>query len=110
VRRRVSRARTPEVLDALFGHADVIITPAAVGEAPEGLSSTGDPRFNRLWTLLGCPALSVPGALGSTGMPIGVQLVARPFRDALLLRAGRMLARGLGDLSTPSSLRDQSAR
>jgi Asp-tRNA(Asn)/Glu-tRNA(Gln) amidotransferase A subunit family amidase len=88
---RVIRGRTSDGLDALFGAADVIVTPAAVGEAPEGLSSTGDPRFNRLWTMLGCPALTVPGARGASGLPIGVQLVARPYREALLLRAGRRL-------------------
>ncbi|MGH9305364.1 MAG: amidase [Acidimicrobiales bacterium] len=92
VLRRAVRARTPETLESLFGTADVIVTPAAVGEAPEGLSSTGAPRFNRLWTLLGCPALTVPGALGSTGMPIGVQLVARPYHESLLICAGRKLA------------------
>ena len=90
--RRATNARTTEALETLFGPADAIVTPAAVGEAPEGLSSTGAPRFNRLWTLLGCPALSVPGAVGATGLPVGVQLVARPYQEAQLLRAGRVLA------------------
>jgi Asp-tRNA(Asn)/Glu-tRNA(Gln) amidotransferase A subunit family amidase len=92
VLRRAARARAPEGLDALFGAADIIVTAAAVGEAPQGLSSTGAPRFNRLWTLVGCPALSVPGYLGATGMPIGVQLVARPYREDTLIRAARALA------------------
>ena len=96
VRRRAARARAPESLEALFGAADVIVTPAAVGEAPEGLDSTGAPRFNRLWTLLGCPALTVPGCLGATGLPIGVQLIARPYREAMLLGAGRRLAASFG--------------
>jgi len=96
VRRRAARARAPESLEALFGAADVIVTPAAVGEAPEGLASTGAPRFNRLWTLLGCPTLTVPGCLGATGLPIGVQLIARPYREAMLLGAGRRLAASFG--------------
>ena len=91
------RARTPESMDALFGSHDVIITPAAVGEAPEGLSSTGDPRFNRLWTLLGCPALNLPGASGASGLPIGIQLVARPYHEAVLIHAGRRLAAALSE-------------
>ena len=82
-------------MDALFGPHDVIITPAAVGEAPGGLSSTGDPRFNRLWTLLGCPALNLPGASGTSGLPIGIQLVARPYHEAVLIHAGRRLAAAL---------------
>jgi Asp-tRNA(Asn)/Glu-tRNA(Gln) amidotransferase A subunit family amidase len=88
VRRRMVRARFSEVTEALFGDADVVLTPAALGEAPEGLSSTGDPRCCRLWTLLGYPTLNVPGLVGATGMPIGVQLVARPDEDASLIGAG----------------------
>jgi amidase len=92
VRQRVVRARVSEVIEALFGEADVVLTPAVLGEAPEGLSSTGDPRCCRLWTLLGCPTLSVAGLLGATGMPIGVQLVARPHDDASLIGAGSLVA------------------
>jgi Asp-tRNA(Asn)/Glu-tRNA(Gln) amidotransferase A subunit family amidase len=92
VRQRVARARVSEVTEALFGDADVVLTPAVLGEAPEGLSSTGDPRCCRLWTLLGYPTLSVPGLVGATGMPIGVQLVARPHEDASLIGAGYLVA------------------
>jgi Asp-tRNA(Asn)/Glu-tRNA(Gln) amidotransferase A subunit family amidase len=86
---RVSAARASAA--ALFGDADVLVTPAVVGEAPLGLSSTGDPRFCRLWTLLGYPTISVPGSVGSTGLPIGVQLVARPWQEGRLLAAARVL-------------------
>jgi ubiquinone/menaquinone biosynthesis C-methylase UbiE len=96
------RARTPESMDALFGPHDVIITPAAVGEAPDGLSSTGDPRFNRLWTLLGCPALNLPGPFGGSGLPIGIQLVARPYHEAVLIHAGRRLAATLREPASRS--------
>jgi len=95
VRQRVRQGSSRESFDALFDGVDVLISPAVVGEAPEGLSSTGDPRFCRLWTFLGCPAMSVPGLVGSSGMPIGVQLAARPNRDALLVYAGRELWKSL---------------
>lgn len=98
IRRRALHSRGPKSLDVLFGPADVLVTPASVGEAPLGLASTGDPVFNRLWTLLGCPAISVPGQRGATGLPIGVQLVARPFCEGLLLRAAGTLASGLQGL------------
>jgi Asp-tRNA(Asn)/Glu-tRNA(Gln) amidotransferase A subunit family amidase len=78
--------------DAVFGDADVLLTPAVVGEAPFGLERTGDPRFARVWTLLGWPTLSVPGVTGSSGLPVGVQLVGRAHDDARLLRAGAWLA------------------
>jgi Asp-tRNA(Asn)/Glu-tRNA(Gln) amidotransferase A subunit family amidase len=80
-RRDVARTREAE----LFRDADVLITPAVAGEAPEGLASTGDPRFARLWTLLGLPSISIPVATGPTGLPVGVQLIARTGRDAALL-------------------------
>lgn len=69
----------------LFGGADVLLTPAALGEAPAGLDSTGDPKMARLWTLLGLPALALPASRGGSGLPVGVQLLARPGDDASLL-------------------------
>lgn len=69
----------------LFDRCSVLLTPAVLGEAPQGLASTGDSRLARLWTLLGLPTVSVPAATGSTGLPIGVQLVAAAGDDAHLL-------------------------
>ena len=60
---------------------EVILTPSAPGAAPHGLGSTGEPTFNRLWTLLGTPCLNVPGFVDSAGLPLGVQIVARFGRD-----------------------------
>lgn len=70
---------------------DALLTVAVSGEAPLGLDSTGDPTFNRVWSLLGWPAISVPGLTGSHGLPIGVQLVAPRGGDAGVLGAARML-------------------
>src|SRR5262249_6283319 len=42
-------------LDDLFADIDVLLAPSAVGEAPEGLGSTGDARFNAIWTLAWTP-------------------------------------------------------
>lgn len=76
-------------IDRLFGDAEVALVPAAAGEAPRGLASTGDPLFNRAWHLLGCPQISLPlpHAAGPEGLPLAVQLVARPGADARLLSA-----------------------
>jgi Asp-tRNA(Asn)/Glu-tRNA(Gln) amidotransferase A subunit family amidase len=71
---------------------DAILTPAALGTAPKGLASTGDPSFCIPWTLLGMPALSMPLMQGSDGLPLGAQLVGRRNFDARLLRTARWVA------------------
>jgi Asp-tRNA(Asn)/Glu-tRNA(Gln) amidotransferase A subunit family amidase len=83
---------------AAFEGLDVLVTPATVGEAPQGLGSTGDPRFCRLWTLVGLPALAVPSVLGSSSLPVAAQLIGRPGDDASVLWVARWLAEhGLPD-------------
>jgi Asp-tRNA(Asn)/Glu-tRNA(Gln) amidotransferase A subunit family amidase len=78
-------------LDGVFDRYDAIITPAAVGEAPSGLDSTGRPTFNSLWTYCGTPAITLPLMKGPNGLPVGVQLVSRRGDDARLLRTARWL-------------------
>ena len=74
-------------LDDVFTRVDVLLAPSAVGEAPEGLSSTGDPRFNAIWTLAWTPCLTLPAGNGRKGLPLGIQLVGARFRDEALLDA-----------------------
>ncbi|MGZ6059683.1 MAG: amidase, partial [Myxococcaceae bacterium] len=76
-----ARAATSSLLDEL----DVLLTPSAPGEAPEGLASTGDPVFNRVVTMLGFPAISLPAGTGPVGLPLGIQLVGAPHGEAALL-------------------------
>ncbi len=79
-------------LDEVFGPRDALLVPSAPGEAPRGLSSTGDPVFNRIWTLLGVPCVNLPGLQGPRGLPVGVQLVGRPGQDERLLAVARWAA------------------
>jgi Asp-tRNA(Asn)/Glu-tRNA(Gln) amidotransferase A subunit family amidase len=78
-----------------FQDIDVAITFSAPGAAPKGLDSTGDAKFNRLWTLLGTPCVNVPGYRDEQGLPIGVQVVAPFGRDALALSVASKLERAL---------------
>ena len=71
---------------------DAILTPAATGAAPKGLSSTGDPVFCSLWTLCGMPAISLPLLQSANGLPLGVQIVGPRHGDGRLLRTARWLA------------------
>ena len=86
-------------IDRLFGDADVLLVPSAPGEAPQGLGSTGDPQFNRPWHLLGAPQINVPVprglAHGESGLPLGVQIVARPGDDERALAAARWVEQQL---------------
>jgi Asp-tRNA(Asn)/Glu-tRNA(Gln) amidotransferase A subunit family amidase len=79
-------------LDEIFDRYDAILTPAAPGEAPLGIESTGNPAFCTAWTLLGTPAITLPLLRGSNGMPIGVQLVGLRGNDARLLRTAQWLS------------------
>jgi Asp-tRNA(Asn)/Glu-tRNA(Gln) amidotransferase A subunit family amidase len=91
-RRAAERAsRLAGELDRLFDTVDVLATPAALGVAPAGLSSTGDPLMSTLWSLCGQPALTLPLLRAAHGLPLGVQLVGRRHGDARLLRAARWL-------------------
>jgi Asp-tRNA(Asn)/Glu-tRNA(Gln) amidotransferase A subunit family amidase len=74
-------------LDDLFSDIDVLLAPSAAGEAPEGLGSTGDARFNAIWTLGWTPCVTLPAGNGRKGLPLGIQLVGPRFRDEALLDA-----------------------
>jgi Asp-tRNA(Asn)/Glu-tRNA(Gln) amidotransferase A subunit family amidase len=90
--RAVARVATLNaVLAEFFSSYDAILTPAAPGEAPRGLGSTGSPVFCTIWTLCGVPAVTLPLLTGASGMPIGVQLVGEKGDDARLLRTARWL-------------------
>jgi amidase len=93
---REQAARCRSALDGIFARFDVLCTPAAPGEAPGGLESTGDPAFNRIWTLLGVPCLSLPAGRGPAGMPVGLQLVGAQGADGALVELAAWVARALG--------------
>ena len=75
-----------------FARYDAILCPAALGTAPEGLSSTGNPIMQTVWTFAGLPSLNLPVLHLSNGLPLGVQAVGAYGNDARLLRSARWLA------------------
>ena len=64
---------------------DVLVVPSAPGEASAGLASTGDPVFNRAWSLLHTPSVQVPITTGPRNLPLGLQVVGRIGDDARTL-------------------------
>lgn len=80
---RLARLEMAEV----FQSFPVILSPAAPGPAPSGLSSTGDPRCNAPWTGLHVPALTIPIPVPKEFLPMGLQMAAAPHQEALLIAA-----------------------
>jgi amidase len=80
----------------LYKATPVILSPAAMGPAPLGLASTGNPRMNAPWTALGTPAISIPMPI-SSGLPLGLQLTADHGQDARLLRTAVRVQGMLGN-------------
>jgi len=78
-----------------FGEVDVLLTLSAPGAAPKGLASTGDPRFNRLWTLMGSSCVNVPAHVADGGLPVGVQVIAGYGDDAKALAAAQFVEEAL---------------
>jgi Asp-tRNA(Asn)/Glu-tRNA(Gln) amidotransferase A subunit family amidase len=91
-RRIVRRAR--QSFADLLPDGTVILTPSAPDVAPPGFRS-GEPTFNRLWTLLGTPCVNVPGLTDPSGLPLGVQIVARFGRDRFALASAEFLEKSL---------------
>jgi Asp-tRNA(Asn)/Glu-tRNA(Gln) amidotransferase A subunit family amidase len=67
---------------------DLLISPAATGTAPEGISSTGNPAMNLPWTHAGVPTITIPSGHDGNGLPYGLQITGRFLEDeSLLFRA-----------------------
>jgi Asp-tRNA(Asn)/Glu-tRNA(Gln) amidotransferase A subunit family amidase len=84
---RRCRAEIAPVMDRY----DALLTPSAAGEAPVGIQTPSDLLFQRLWTILHLPCLTLPGFTGAAGLPVGIQLVGGHGDDAGLLRVARWL-------------------
>jgi Asp-tRNA(Asn)/Glu-tRNA(Gln) amidotransferase A subunit family amidase len=62
-------------LAEIFERCDAIITPSTCGEAVTDLVSVSNSAFNRVWTLMRGPCLTIPAFTGPNGMPVGLQIV-----------------------------------
>ena len=70
---------------------DAVLTLPAFGEAPEGLSYTGDAEYCAPWTLLGVPAISLPAGFGGKRLPLGLQVVGAYRQDHRILRVAKWI-------------------
>ena len=96
-----TRAACIAAVDAFLKGYDAILTPSAPGEAPRGLSWTGDPEFNRLWTFVDTPSVTLPVRLGPNHLPLAIQLVGPRGGDRTLLALADWAFGLLGRLPAP---------
>jgi aspartyl-tRNA(Asn)/glutamyl-tRNA(Gln) amidotransferase subunit A len=103
------RQRMRQEFAAAFERADVIATPTAPGPAFPLGEKVDDPLamylsdiFTTPASLAGLPAVAVPSGLGSTGLPLSLQIVGRPFAEADVFRAARAFEREVAWSATPS--------
>jgi aspartyl-tRNA(Asn)/glutamyl-tRNA(Gln) amidotransferase subunit A len=93
--RRVVRDKTL----AIFKDYDIIITPSTPGVAFEHGSKGADPikmYLEDIYTvqanITGVPAISIPAGVNADNMPFGLQLMARPFEEELLLATAKHIS------------------
>ena len=68
-----------------------VLTPSSPGVAPKGLKSTGTAEFNRVWSYLGTPCISLPLLQGENNLPLGIQLVGNRYDDNRFLGVANWL-------------------
>jgi Asp-tRNA(Asn)/Glu-tRNA(Gln) amidotransferase A subunit family amidase len=83
-------------LATLFERCDAIITPSACGEAVADLESVSNSAFNRVWTLMRGPCLTIPAFTGPNGMPVGLQVVGPAGEDDRTIALADWIAARLG--------------
>jgi Asp-tRNA(Asn)/Glu-tRNA(Gln) amidotransferase A subunit family amidase len=76
--------------------ADIWISPAATGPAPEGIHVTGDPAMNLPWSHAGLPTVTVPAGKAQNGLPLGLQCASAFGADEQLLHWAENIDRVFG--------------
>jgi aspartyl-tRNA(Asn)/glutamyl-tRNA(Gln) amidotransferase subunit A len=95
--------------DEAFEKVDVVLTPATPTPAfVLGSQGSGDPvemYLNDIFTvtvnMAGLPGLVVPGGRSQAGLPLGLQLIGKPFDEGQVLRAGQVIEDAVGRLHVP---------
>ena len=74
-----------------------VITPSASGVADKGLKSTGSADFQKVWTYMGLPTISLPLLTGESDLPLGVQLIGDKLDDIRFLSTAYWLEKNCKD-------------
>jgi len=99
---------------SVFQDVDVLLTPTAPNAAFPIGAKTDDPvamYLNDVFTvpanMAGLPAISVPAGLDADGLPLGLQIVAKPFDEETMFRAADAIERVAGFTAKPKYLGGQ---
>ncbi len=102
------RTRIKEDFVSAFEDVDVLLTPTTPSPAFGIGEKSGDPLemyLNDIFTvtvnMAGLPGLSVPAGQSSTGLPLGLQLIGKPFDEGTLLKAGKVIEDAVGQRPEP---------
>ncbi|NQW51738.1 MAG: amidase [Rhodospirillales bacterium] len=87
------RRELQEKMAKVMTEVDLLVLPTAAVPAPRltevgSYSSFETPNFTMPFNISGLPALALCNGFSGTGLPLSLQIVGRPFEDALVLRAG----------------------
>jgi aspartyl-tRNA(Asn)/glutamyl-tRNA(Gln) amidotransferase subunit A len=94
-----------EFVENVLGQFDVVILPTVGCQAPLAAEVSDDSEsgrtmlgkltaFTRAFSYLGLPALTVPCGFGDAGVPVGLQIVGRPFAESTVLAVGQAYQKG----------------
>lgn len=81
---------------------DVLLVPPTDTAAPEGLDSTGNPKFTTPWTVFGGPLIVIPAELDSKGLPLSMMFASAPGTDLDLINKCIPIERIMGTLPKPA--------
>ncbi len=102
------RTRIKQDFDTVFQDVDVLLTPTTPSPAFAMGEKTGDPLemyLNDIFTvtvnMAGLPGISVPAGQSSTGLPLGLQLIGKPFDEGSLLKTAKIIEEAAGELPQP---------
>lgn len=90
---RAFLARLRRMMHDVFRDFDVLLVPAASGEAPVGLNATGNASHCLIGTSCHLPCMTLPLFKGPNGLPVGAQVMAARNNDRLLFEAARWIIR-----------------
>ena len=88
--------RSYESYKEVFEDYHGVLSPCSTGVADKGLKSTGSADFNRVWSYMHTPAISLPLLQGENNLPLGVQLIGGKYDDQRFLGTARWLEKKRG--------------